>query len=92
MIFDLDLDRVRNRPGIKWERHGDDVLCAWVADMDLEVPEFITNAVIERINSGGLGYGFYDEPIPVLEAFRDRMRNAFDWRVEVSEIIRVTHY
>ena len=89
MIFDLDLDRVRNRPGIKWERHGDDVLCAWVADMDLEVPEFITNAVIERINSGGLGYGFYDEPIPVLEAFRDRMRNAFDWRVEVSEIIRV---
>ncbi len=89
MIFDLDLDRVRNRPGIKWERHGDDVLCAWVADMDLEVPEFITNAVIERINSGGLGYGFYDEPIPVLEAFRERMRNAFDWRVEVSEIIRV---
>jgi|TARA_Y100000814_G_scaffold123066_1_gene88261 cystathionine beta-lyase len=89
VIFDLDLDRVRNRPGIKWERHGDDVLCAWVADMDLEVPEFITNAVIERINSGGLGYGFYDEPIPVLEAFRDRMRNAFDWRVEVSEIIRV---
>ena len=89
MIFDLDLDRVRNRPGIKWERHGDDVLCAWVADMDLEVPEFITNAVIERINSGGLGYGFYDEPIPVLEAFRDRMRNAFDWRVEVSGIIRV---
>ena len=89
MIFDLDLDRVRNRPGIKWERHGDDVLCAWVADMDLEVPEFITNAVIERINSGGLGYGFYDEPIPVLEAFRDRMRNAFDWRVEVSEVIRV---
>ena len=89
MIFDLDLDRVRNRPGIKWERHGDDVLCAWVADMDLEVPEFITNAVIERINSGGLGYGFYDEPIPVLEAFRDRMRNAFDWRVKVSEIIRV---
>ena len=89
MIFDLDLDRVRNRPGIKWERHGDDVLCAWVADMDLEVAEFITNAVIERINSGGLGYGFYDEPIPVLEAFRDRMRNAFDWRVEVSEIIRV---
>ena len=47
MIFDLDLDRVRNRPGIKWERHGNDVLSAWVADMDLEVPDFITSAVIE---------------------------------------------
>ena len=52
MIFDLDLDRVRNRPGIKWERHGNDVLSAWVADMDVEVPSFITEAVIDESNLG----------------------------------------
>ena len=89
MIFDLDLDRVRNRPGIKWERHGNDVLSAWVADMDLEVPDFITSAVIERIKEGGLGYGFYDEPIPVLEAFKTRMSKAFDWSVATSDVLRV---
>ena len=89
MIFDLDLDRVRKRPGIKWERHGNDVLSAWVADMDVEVPDFITSAVIERIKDGGLGYDFYDEPIPVLEAFKARMSHAFDWHVETSDVLRV---
>ena len=84
MIFDLDLERVRNRPGIKWERHGSDVLSAWVADMDVEVPDFIKEAVVARINEGGLGYGFYDEPIPVLEAFKSRMSHAFDWNVETG--------
>ena len=89
MIFDLDLERVRNRPGIKWERHGSDVLAAWVADMDVEVPDFIKEAVVARINEGGLGYGFYDEPIPVLEAFKSRMSHAFDWNVETSDVLRV---
>ena len=89
MIFDLNLDRVRNRPGIKWERHGNDVLSAWVADMDVEVPDFIKQAVIERIEVGGLGYGFYDEPIPVLEAFKSRMNAAFGWNVETEDVMRV---
>ncbi len=89
MIFDLDLDRVRNRPGIKWERHGNDVLSAWVADMDVEVPDFITEAVIARIESGGLGYDFYDQPIPVLEAFKNRMGKAFGWEIQTSDVLRV---
>ncbi len=89
MIFDLNLDRVRNRPGIKWERHGNDVLSAWVADMDVEVPDFIKEAVIERIEVGGLGYGFYDEPIPVLEAFKSRMDTAFGWNVDTEDVMRV---
>ena len=89
MIFDLDLERVRNRPGIKWERHGSDVLSAWVADMDVEVPQLITDAVVSRIESGGLGYGFYDEPIPVLEAFKNRMQKAFNWEIQTSEVLRV---
>lgn len=89
MIFDLNLDRVRNRPGIKWERHGNDVLSAWVADMDVEVPDFIKEAVIERIELGGLGYGFYDEPIPVLEAFKSRMDTAFGWSIDTEDVMRV---
>ena len=89
MIFDLNLDRVRNRPGIKWERHGNDVLSAWVADMDVEVPDFIKEAVMERIEVGGLGYGFYDEPIPVLEAFKSRMDTAFGWSIDTEDVVRV---
>ncbi|HCB34225.1 MAG TPA: aminotransferase [Acidimicrobiaceae bacterium] len=89
MIFDLDPHRVANRPGIKWGRHGSDVLAAWVADMDLEPAPVIEQALTERIAAGGLGYDFYDKPIPVLEAFVERMATAFGWQTETAEVIRV---
>lgn len=89
MIFDLDSQRVTQRPGIKWGRHGSDVLAAWVADMDVEVPDVVLDAVRARIDSGGLGYDFYDEPIPVFHAFTARMATAFDWQVDPADVIRV---
>ncbi len=89
VIFDLDTNRVRHRPGIKWGRKGPDVLAAWVADMDVEQPTAVLNAVRERIASGGLGYDFYDEPIPVLEVFAQRMDDAFGWQVDPSDVIRI---
>ena len=89
MIFDLDSERVRNRPGIKWGREGPDVLAAWVADMDVEQPAAVLEAVRERIDSGGLGYDFYDQPIPVLDVFAERMGEAFGWQVDPGDVVRV---
>jgi cysteine-S-conjugate beta-lyase len=89
MIFDLDMERVRHRPGIKWGRHGADMLAAWVADMDVELPDIVLDAVQARIATGGLGYDFYDEPVPVLECFVRRMRDRFDWDTDMSEVIRL---
>ena len=89
MIFDLDAERVRNRPGIKWGREGPDVLAAWVADMDVELPKVVLDAVRERIDSGGLGYDFYDQPIPVLRVFAERMQTAFGWTVDPLDVVRV---
>jgi len=89
MIFDLDPDRVVHRPGIKWGRHGSDVLAAWVADMDVEIPDVVLGAVRDRIDSGGLGYDFYDEPIPVYEAFVARMATAFGWDTRIDDVLRL---
>lgn len=89
MIFDLDRERVVRRPGIKWGRHGPEVFAAWVADMDVEVPEVVLDAVRRRLDVGGLGYDFYDQPVPIFGAFVDRMATAFDWRVEAEDVLRL---
>ena len=89
VIFDLDVDRLRNRPGIKWGRHGADVLAAWVADMDVELAPVIVEAVSERLASGGLGYDFYDKPVPVIECFIRRMRETYGWETQADELIRL---
>ena len=89
MIFELDQQKIVNRPGIKWGRHGTDVLAAWVADMDLEPVPCIAKALQDRIAAGGLGYDFYDQPIPVLETFVRRMQSAFGWETSTDEVIRV---
>ncbi len=89
MTLNFDRHRITNRPGIKWARHGSDVLALWVADMDFEVPDVVLDAVRDRIDTGGLGYDFYDEPIPVLEVFVRHMESAFGWKTSTDELVRV---
>ncbi len=89
MIFELDPQKVMNRPGVKWGRRGADVLAAWVADMDLEPAPCIVQALQDRIAAGGLGYDFYDLPIPLYETFVRRMKSAFGWETSTDEIIRI---
>lgn len=89
MTLNFDRHRITNRPGIKWARHGSDVLALWVADMDFEVPDVVLDAVRDRIEVGGLGYDFYDPPIPVLEVFVRHMDSAFGWKTSTDELVRV---
>lgn len=89
MTLNFDRHRITNRPGIKWARHGSDVLALWVADMDFEVPEVVLDAVRSRIDTGGLGYDFYDQPIPVLEVFVNHMEQAFGWKTSTDQLVRV---
>lgn len=53
-----DLDRLRSSDGLKWTKHGPDVLAAWVADMDLPPPVAVTEAIVARVRRGDLGYDF----------------------------------
>ncbi len=53
------------------------------------MPAPVLAALRERIDSGGLGYDFYDQPIPVLDVFAKRMGEAFGWQVDSSDTVRV---
>jgi bifunctional pyridoxal-dependent enzyme with beta-cystathionase and maltose regulon repressor activities len=46
--FELSIETMRRRRGIKWHEHGDDVVPAWLADMDFAVAEPVQCA-IERL-------------------------------------------
>lgn len=57
----------------------EDVLPAWVADMDLGVPEPVRRALVDAIELQDLGYPYWPGGDPVVDAFERRMRHRHDW-------------
>ncbi len=67
--MNFDFDKITERKGsscIKWDGMekflgAGDALPMWVADMDFLTPEYITEAVIKRVNHGIFGYPLREE-------------------------------
>lgn len=56
----------------KWNRYPNDVIPAWIADMDFGVAPEITQRLIEIVSSKDLGYPIQDVQDELLNAFSDR--------------------
>ncbi len=71
--------------GVKWARHGADVLASWVADMDLRPPEVATNAITNLIKTGDLGYNFAAaDQLP--EAFSRWQQRRHGWAPDPEQV------
>jgi cystathionine beta-lyase len=57
----------------------EDVLPAWVADMDLGIPEAVSAALRQTLDREDLGYPYWAGGDPVIAAFSDRMRAQYGW-------------
>lgn len=55
-IFDLPLARLRERESLKWRAYPDDVLPAWVAEMDCVPAEPVRRRLHEAMEAGDTGY------------------------------------
>ena len=55
-IENLDPAILSNRRGEKWSHYSEDVLPAWVADMDFPIAEPIQQAIRHRIDVSDCGY------------------------------------
>ena len=77
---ELDPARLRAGHGAKWTAVEPDVLPAWVADMDIGIPEPVRARLIETIERQDLGYPYWPDGDPVINAFLDHMRSRYDWR------------
>ena len=87
MDFDtLDMARLRGLAGYKWQRYGDDVLPAWVADMDFLQAAPIRDYVSRIAATGDLGYPFAAGPEPLQEVFAERAMKRYGWRVDTERV------
>jgi cysteine-S-conjugate beta-lyase len=84
-----DFDRVIDRRGTsstKWDKYaGTDTLPFWVADMDFAMPDFIRQAVLERLEHPILGYT--RTPDTLVEGFLSWLERLYGWSVPASWLV-----
>ena len=83
---DIDLTRVRRSTGEKWNRYADDVLPAWVADMDFDVASPIRAALQQHLTDDDFGYPMLERRSGLHEMFVERVASRFDWDVEPDQV------
>ncbi|WP_138420279.1 MalY/PatB family protein [Aquibacillus sediminis] len=88
-----NFERVPNRKGtrsVKWDLvesiyGSEDVIPMWVADMDFEIPQPVTDALVERAQHGIFGYTFTDPSYT--KSVTNWLENQHQWHVSVSSIL-----
>lgn len=91
MDFDhFDLEQLRSHRGEKWRLYPDDVLPAWVAEMDFPLPPPVREVVQAAIDRGDLGYPLHPRPTALPEVFCQRMQERFGWTVEPGRVELLT--
>src|SRR5215469_18670648 len=81
---DFDVPTLRARRTNKWHKFADDVLPAWVADMDFGVAPAIAEA-LARLNRDQ-EYGYAAREGVLAAAFSRRMRQRFGWATDPDNV------
>ena len=82
--FDREVDRSQTN-ATKWLKFPADVLPFWIADMDFAAPEFLTQAIAERLAHPIIGYT--DVTPGLIEAFQQWLKQYYDWEVPSSWLV-----
>lgn len=88
--FEIPLSTLRARRGAKWNHYPQDVLPAWVADMDFRVPEPVREAMQRLVDESDFGYPARTGDDTLAAAFQERMRDRFGWDVDTARVRTVT--
>ncbi len=83
-LLTIDEERCRRRVGIKWSKHGPDVLPAWVADMDFDPPAPVLDAIRAHTERGDLGYGPFGADL--VEHYANWQERQHGWRPDEGRI------
>ena len=90
--FDRVIDRTETH-SVKWDKHvlkeffgTEDILPAWVADMDFQCPEPVIEAVKNKANEQIYGYSWHGTP-EFYDSIIGWMKRRHNWEVEKDWII-----
>jgi len=83
-IDHASLAHLRQRTSAKWRAYPDDVLPAWVAEMDFALAEPIATALHAAVDRSDTGYRWADE---VPEALSEFALAEWNWQVPVDNVI-----
>ena len=87
-LLTVDEERCRARAGVKWAKYGDGVLPAWVADMDIDPPAAVLDAIGAHVERGDLGYGPF--PIDLLDPYAAWQERHHGWRPDTEWLFTFT--
>lgn len=83
---DVSLDELRTRRSIKWRRYPEDVLPAWVAELDFPLAPPVRRALADALGRDDTGYANADGlPSAFAEFAADRWR----WQVDAARTLLV---
>jgi cystathionine beta-lyase len=87
LSFDLECDLPHRELSItKWSFVEEDVLPAWVADMDFPSPPAISEAIKQRADAACYGYTIMP-PKELPTIIVERMKRLYDWDVKPEELV-----
>ncbi|HEX3736392.1 MAG TPA: aminotransferase class I/II-fold pyridoxal phosphate-dependent enzyme [Solirubrobacterales bacterium] len=84
-LTELSLEALRLRRSAKWRYFDEDVLPAWVAEMDFPLAAAVKIALAEAVELDDTGYG-YPAKLGLAEAFADFARARLGWDVDPAGV------
>lgn len=84
--FEASLDELRSRRCVKWVRYPDDVLPAWIAEMDFALAPAVHAVLASAVERGDAGYANTEELPSAFAAFAGRR---FGWTVDPARVLPV---
>ncbi|MDJ0850817.1 MAG: PatB family C-S lyase [Myxococcota bacterium] len=91
VIDGLRVEDLRASQRIKWRLFGDEVLPAWVADMDFPVAPAVQRAVQELVDRSDFGYHLVPLSPPLRDALVARMQDRFSWSVDPASVLALVN-
>lgn len=77
-------EHLRRQGGLKWTFYDEDILAAWVAEMDFGVAPAVADALHDAVDRGLTGYPYPDAERAVANAATGFWTDRFDWKIDPS--------